>query len=81
MSMSELPPQNILRVRGERFEQKNIVLTLSKTATDVHFAAWVNYYDRQPDLVFYNNEMDDVVIKKLPPKPRYRPTTKTRDQY
>ncbi|KAI1676338.1 hypothetical protein KJE20_14067 [Pyrenophora tritici-repentis] len=63
MSMSELPPQRILKVRGERLKPKNIISTPSRTATDVHFAAWVNYYDRQPDLVFYNDEMDDIVIK------------------
>lgn len=81
MSMSELPPQNILRVKGERNLPKNIVPTPSRTATDVHFAAWINYYDRQPNLIFYNDEMDDVHIEKPPPKPRRRPKTETDDEY
>ena len=81
MSLSELPPQNILRVRGERFKPKNILNTQPKTATDVHFAAWINYYDRAVDLVFYNDEFDDIIIKKPPPKPRRRPTTETDNEY
>ena len=58
-SLDDFPEAWILRVIGERYEPQNIVEQGNKTANVVHFAAWVNYYEKAKVLTFYNDEYDD----------------------
>ncbi|KAH7390025.1 hypothetical protein BKA66DRAFT_460320 [Pyrenochaeta sp. MPI-SDFR-AT-0127] len=81
MALDDFPQEWILRVIGERFHPKNIVEQEDQSANVVHFAAWINYYDKAPHLTFYNDEYDDVVPVKPLSKPRRRPTTETEEQY
>lgn len=70
MSLTELPDPWILRLRGERHKQKNIVPLPKQRATSVYFAAWVNFYEKADHLTFFNHEYDDVEPKKPRAKPR-----------
>lgn len=74
-SLSDFPDEWILRVLGERHQPKNMVTAYDTKANCVHFAAWVNYYDKAPELTFYNDEYDNYVAPKSEPKPRRRPIT------
>ncbi|KAF2690231.1 hypothetical protein K458DRAFT_290184 [Lentithecium fluviatile CBS 122367] len=81
MSLNDYPQQWILRVFGERYNPENIVEKPDYTPVCVHFAAWINWYEKADDLTFYNDEYDDVQPVKPPLKPRRRPTTETEAQY
>ncbi|EFQ91699.1 hypothetical protein PTT_11373 [Pyrenophora teres f. teres 0-1] len=75
MALDDYPDPWLLRVEGEANKAKNLVKEPPKppkNARVVHFAAWINYYDRAPQLTFYNDEYDDVEPVKPPPKPRRR---------
>lgn len=80
-SLTDFPEDWILRVFGERLSSQNVVEEPNHSSYSVHFAAWINYYDRAPHLTFYNDEYDDVKPVKPPPKPRRRPATETEEQY
>ncbi|KAF1934777.1 hypothetical protein EJ02DRAFT_410866 [Clathrospora elynae] len=77
----DLPDERILRPEGERNNPENVVDKQPFQGNAVHFAAWVNYYEKQRFLTFYNDEYDDVVPVKPLPKPRRRPTTETDNEY
>jgi hypothetical protein len=71
MALDDFSAEWILRVLGERSAPQNVITQPEKSANVVHFAAWINYYERAADLTFYNDEYDDHVT----PKPRRRPAT------
>jgi hypothetical protein len=75
MAFDDFPAEWILRVIGQRVAPSNVVTHDNKTANVVHFAAWINYYTKADELLFYNDEYDDHEPVKPPPKPRRRPTT------
>jgi hypothetical protein len=75
MALDDFSAEWILRVLGERSAPQNVITQPEKSANVVHFAAWINYYERAADLTFYNDEYDDHVTPKPPPKPRRRPAT------
>jgi transposase len=81
MSLQDLPESWILRYLGCRSDPDNIVSKPPITTNVVHFAGWVTYYEKAEELIFYNDEYDDYVAPKPPPRPRRRPTTETDDQY
>jgi hypothetical protein len=60
---------------------KNFVEQPDRGANVVHFAAWINYYDRAQDLTFYNDEYDDYEPPTPPSKPRRRPKNETEAEY
>jgi transposase len=81
MALDDFPDEWILRVIGERYHHKNLVSDPNLGHHVVHFAAWINYYEKPGELTFYNDEYDDVEPVKPPPKPRRRPKSETDDEY
>jgi hypothetical protein len=81
MALDDFPDEWILRVIGERFHHKNEVSDPNRGHKLVHFAAWINYYEKADELTFYNDEYDDVEPVKPPPKPRRRPVSETDEEY
>lgn len=75
MALNDFPAEWILRIYGERSAPYNVVNHADRSANVVHFAAWINYYTKADELIFYNDEYDDHEPVKPPPKPRRRPTT------
>lgn len=71
----------ILREEGSRYSPENIAQKEAKQGNQLHFAAWVNWYTKAEKLIFYNDEYRDYCPPKKPPKPRFRPTRETRDEY
>ncbi|KAF3004883.1 hypothetical protein E8E13_006110 [Curvularia kusanoi] len=59
-------------LNAREFEPDNLVVNEEKTANVVHFAAWINYYEKAEELAFYNDEYDDFKPIKPPRKPRKR---------
>ncbi|EFQ93626.1 hypothetical protein PTT_08929 [Pyrenophora teres f. teres 0-1] len=58
-----------------------MVKKTAKTSNVVHFAAWINYYDKAESLTFYNDEYDDVEPTRPNPKPRRRPARETSEEF
>jgi hypothetical protein len=81
MALDDYPADWILRVEGQRSAPENLVNHPDRGANVVHFAAWINYYTKAEELIFYNDEYDDYVAPKPPPKPRRRPTTDSPGDY
>ena len=81
MALDDYPADWILRVEGQRSAPENVVNHPDRGANVVHFAAWINYYTKAEELIFYNDEYDDYVAPKPPPKPRRRPTTDSPGDY
>ena len=85
MALDDYPADWILRVEGQRSAPENVVNHPDRGANVVHFAAWINYYTKAEELIFYNDEYDDYVAPKPPPKPppkpRSRPTTDSPGDY
>jgi transposase len=81
MSLQDFSQAWILRVIGTRTNPENMVMKPPITANVVHFAGWITYHEKAEELIFYNDKYDDYIPPVSPPKPKFRPTTKTRDQY
>ena len=81
MALDDFPVEWILRIIGERTAPNNVVQHTDKSANVVHFAGWINYYERADELTFYNDEYDDYVAPKPPPKPRRRPATESTAEF
>ncbi|KAF2726413.1 hypothetical protein EJ04DRAFT_453448 [Polyplosphaeria fusca] len=47
----------------------------------LHFAAWINWYKKAPELTFYNDEYDDYEPLQKGSRPRRRPMTETEEDY
>jgi len=41
-----------------------------KIGNKIHMAAWCNWYQKAPELIFYHDEMDELPKPKKPQKPR-----------
>jgi hypothetical protein len=81
MSLQDFSQAWILRVIGTRTDPENMVMKPLITASVVHFAGWITYHEKAEELIFYNDEYDDYIPPVPPPKPKFRPTTETMDQY
>ena len=69
--------QRILREAGSRLDADNIQVRPELQGVRVHFSATCSWHYKS-DLTFYHDEHDPPIVKPvLPPKPRWRPKTKT----
>ena len=71
----------ILRRKGQRYADENIVERPPKTGVRFHIAAWVSWHAKAEKLIFYNDEEDFTQQPDYPKKPRRRPTTESEEQY
>ena len=60
----------ILREDGTRTDPENIQERGEKTGVKLHIAAWVNWHDKCPELLFYNDEEEHTKRPKRPAKPK-----------
>ena len=60
----------ILREQGTRYEPENLMERPDKIGNKIHMAAWCNWYQKAPELIFYHDEMDELPKPKKPQKPR-----------
>lgn len=60
----------ILREKGQRYNPENIQQRGSLTGNTLHFAAWVNWHAKAPELLFYNDENSYTEKPKRDPRPR-----------
>jgi len=60
----------ILREEGTRYDPENVIERPQKQGVKIHIAGWCNWHEKAPELVFYNDEMDNMPKPKRPPKPR-----------
>jgi len=60
----------ILREQGTRYQPENIMERPAKKGVTVHMAAWCSWYRKAPELIFYNDELDQLPKPKKPRKPR-----------
>jgi transposase len=74
---SSLAIDRILRERGHRYDDENIQWRGQKKGVKFHIAASINWYYKQPELEFYNDEKDHIEQPLMPPKPRRRPKSDT----
>ncbi|KAH7370668.1 hypothetical protein BKA65DRAFT_488999 [Rhexocercosporidium sp. MPI-PUGE-AT-0058] len=72
---------DILRERGTRYADENIMERQEKRGSAFHIAAWINWYGKSETLEFYNDEEDTIEQPPMLPKPRRRPTIETEAEY
>lgn len=72
---------HILREQGRRYDDENIQEIPEKVGSKFHVAAWVTWFDKAEKLEFYNDEEDEIIQPPMPPKPRRRPKTETKEEY
>jgi len=78
---SSLCAPGVLRERGHRYDDENIVERPPKKGVKFHVAAWITWWEKAEKLEFYNDEEDYIQRPAMPSKPRRRPTTETTDEY
>ena len=71
----------ILRERGKRYDDENIVERGEKQGAKFHVAAWITWFDKAEKLEFYNDEEEYGEQPPMPPKPRRRLKTESPDEY
>jgi transposase len=71
----------VLREQGTRDRPENIEERPPLKGVRFHIAAWISWWDKAPKLEFYNDEEDKVERPPMPPKPRRRPTTETKEEW
>ena len=72
---------DILRKKGTRYDDENIMERRERRGAAFHIAGWINWYGKSSKLEFYNDEEDTIEQPPMPLKPRRRPTTETEEQY
>ena len=70
----------ILREQGTRYDAENIQERGSKQGNKLHMAGWINWYQKSPELTFYNDEEDTTTKPKRPRKPR-KTKYQTQEEY
>lgn len=71
----------VLREQGTRDNPENIEERPPLKGVRFHIAAWISWWGKADKLEFYNDEEDHVEQPPMPPKPRWRPTTETKDEH
>jgi hypothetical protein len=71
----------ILRERGTRYDDENIVERGERKGVKFHVAAWITWFEKAEKLEFYNDEEAREEQPPMPPKPRRRPKTESEDEY
>jgi DDE superfamily endonuclease len=71
----------MLRERGKRYDDENIVERGEKQGVKFHIAAWITWWDKAEKLEFYKDEEEVEIQPPMPPKPRHRLTTESEEEY
>jgi transposase len=71
----------VLREQETRDLPENIKERPPLKGVQFHIAAWISWYGKANKLKFYNDEEDHIEHPPIPPKPRRRPTTKTKEEF
>ena len=81
MDPSSSKAPTIAREQGKRYAPENIVVRAPKSGSRFHVAAWISWWGKCKELLFYNDEEDHEEQPPMPPRPRRRPTTETEEEY